>query len=440
MKQISNWLAATRRWRGTALCAALCTMASTPGRAGEVELLHFWTSGGEAGALAQLKTSIRSKNHTWKDFAVADGGGGLAMTLLHSRVMSGNPPTAAQVKGAAIQEWAQAGKLANIDALARADRWDAVLPPIVADTMKFNGHYVAAPLNVHRVNWLWVNADALRKANARLPTTWDEFFAVAEAMRRAGIAPLATAGQSWLDLGTFETVVIGIAGPDFYRRAFMELDPAALDSPQMEQVLLTFRRLKRYTDPKTTTRDWVAATGALIRGEAGMQLMGDWAKSEITAAGKVPGVDILCTPAPGSAGTYTFDIDSLALFQVSAANREAQADLVRAVMGREFQQAFNLAKGSIPVRQDVQRDRFDACARQSGRDFSASARRGTLLPSFTHGMGLPYASTLAIWEVVRLYWNQDSMTAREAMRRLAQAGASTSVPRLPVPRSRGRQH
>ncbi|MHA4871766.1 ABC transporter substrate-binding protein [Duganella sp. PWIR1] len=404
-------------------------MLATHCHAGEVEVLHFWTSGGEASALAQLKTSIRSKGHAWKDFAVADGGGGLAMTLLSSRVMSGNPPTAAQIKGASIQEWANAGKLANIDALARAEHWDALLPKIVIDTMKFNGHYVAAPLNVHRVNWLWVNAAALKKVNAKLPATWEEFFTVAESMRKAGIAPLAYSGQSWLDLGTFETVVIGIAGADFYRRAFMQRDPAALDSPQMEQVLLTFKRIKQYTEPHNKNRDWVAATAALIKGDAGMQLMGDWAKSEITAAGKVPGIDILCTPAPGSAGAFTFDIDSLALFKVSAANQAAQQDLAKAVMGKDFQQAFNLAKGSIPVRQDVKMDRFDECARQSSKDFAASAKRGTLLPSFTHGMGLPYATTLAIWDVIRQYWNQDSMSAKEAMRRLAKVAAQAPAAR-----------
>lgn len=404
-----------------ALCQGLLLALAIPCHAGEVEVLHFWTSRGEAGALAQLKTSMRTQGHTWKDFAVADGGGGLAMNLLNARVMSGNPPTAAQIKGASIQDWARAGKLANIDAVAGADRWDALLPPIVSATMKYDGHYVAAPLNVHRVNWLWVNASALKKANARLPATWDEFFAVADAMRRAGIAPLAYSGQSWLDMGTFETVVIGIGGAEFYKRAFMQRDPAALNSPDMARVLATFRRIKSYTVPPVQHRDWVAATAELIRGEAGMQLMGDWAKSEISAAGKVPGVDVLCVAAPGTAGVFTFDIDSLALFQVSAPNQPAQQDLARAVMGKQFQQAFNRAKGSIPVRQDVRLDGFDECARQSARDFAGSAKRGTLLPSFTHGMGLPYRTTLALWEVIRQFWNQDSMSVQEAMRRLEHA-------------------
>ena len=52
--------------------AAVLTMAA---HAGEVEVLHYWTSGGEAKAAAELKATMQKKGHTWKDFAVAGGGG-----------------------------------------------------------------------------------------------------------------------------------------------------------------------------------------------------------------------------------------------------------------------------------------------------------------------------------------------------------------------------
>ncbi len=42
-------------------------------------------------------------------------------------------------------------------------------------------------------------------------------------------------------------------------------------------------------------RDWNIATSMVINGEAAMQIMGDWAKGEFTAAGKKAGVDYLCT-------------------------------------------------------------------------------------------------------------------------------------------------
>ena len=416
MKRLLQRLAACWVLAGGALCTA-----GAHGADGEVEVLHFWTSGAEAGAVARLKATLRSEGHTWKDFAIADGGGGLAVVMLSSRVNSGNPPTAAQIKGVAIQEWARTGGLSGIEGVAREDHWDQLLPQVVSDTMKYKGQYVAAPLNVHRVNWLWLNAEVLRRANAKVPTTWDEFFAVAEAMLRIGVTPVAYSGQSWLDLGTVESVAIGVGGVEFYKRAFLQLDPAALSSPEMEKTLATFKRLKQYTDRATAGRDWVAATDMLNKGQAGMMIMGDWAKAEMLAARRRPGIDILCAPTPGSGGAFSFDIDSFIMFHVNQANQAAQRDLARAVMSRDFQQDFNLAKGSIPVRLDVRMDNFDDCARRARQDFKNGAKRGLLLPSVAHGMAQPSHTVAAMWDVIRQFWNQDRMTAREAMERLAAA-------------------
>ena len=141
-------------------------------QADELEVLHWWTSGGEAKAAAELKKQMEAQGHTWKDFAVAGGGGDAAMTVLKSRVISGNPPSAAQIKGPAIIEWAQEGVLENMDSVAKAGQWDMLIPKVIADGLKYQGHYVAVPVNVHRVNWLWTNPEAFRKAGAKVPTTW----------------------------------------------------------------------------------------------------------------------------------------------------------------------------------------------------------------------------------------------------------------------------
>ena len=145
------------------LTAALAAVALNPAFAGEVEVLHYWTSGGEAKSAAELKKIMQAKGHVWKDFAVAGGGGDNAATVLKSRVVSGNPPSAAQIKGPAIQEWASEGVLANLDAVAKAEKWDTLLPGVVANVMKHKGTYVAAPVNVHRVNWVWANPEVLKK-------------------------------------------------------------------------------------------------------------------------------------------------------------------------------------------------------------------------------------------------------------------------------------
>ena len=390
--------------------------------AGELEVLHWWTSGGEAKAAAALKDNMKAKGHTWKDFAVAGGGGDAAMTVLKSRVVSGNAPAAAQIKGPSLQEWAQEGVLANIDATAKAEKWDELLPKVVSDIMKYKGSYIAVPVNVHRVNWLWASPAAFAKAGAKVPTTWDEFFVAAEALKKAGLTPVAHGGQNWQDFTTFEAVALGVGGAEFYKKALVQLDPASVSSPTMDKVLTTFKRIKGYTDKNANGRDWNLATAMVIKGDAGMQIMGDWAKGEFLAAGKVPGKDFVCVAAPGSAGAYTFNVDSFAMFKLkNEANTKAQNDLAAAIMGPEFQQVFNLNKGSIPVRLNMPMDKFDDCAKASNKDFVASAKSGSLVPSIAHGMAVPSATEGAIKDVVSQFWNDDKMTPQAAMAKLAAA-------------------
>lgn len=409
----------------TRICVALaaCGLMGAPlAQAGEVEVLHWWTSGGEAKAAAALKQSMQEKGHTWKDFAVAGGAGDAAMTVLKSRVVSGNAPAAAQIKGPSIQEWAREGVLANMDGVAKANKWDELLPKAIADGLKYKGNYVAAPVNVHRVNWLWTNPEAFKKAGAKVPTSWDEFFAAAEALKKAGVVPVAHGGQNWQDFTTFETVVLGVGGPDFYKKTLVQLDPASMKSATMEKVLSTFKRIKTYTDKNAPGRDWNLATAMVIKGEAGMQFMGDWAKGEFLAANKVPGKDFGCVPAPGTAKAYTYNVDSFALFKLkNEANQKAQQDLAAAIMSPEFQEVFNLNKGSIPVRLNMNLDKFDQCAKTSAADFVATSKAGTLVPSAAHGMAIPSAVEGAIKDVVSQYWNDDKMTAAAAMDKLAAA-------------------
>ncbi|WP_308936678.1 ABC transporter substrate-binding protein [Duganella radicis] len=187
----------------------------------------------------------------------------------------------------------------------------------------------------------------------------------------------------------------------------------------------TYKRIKRYTDPQAAERDWISATTMVAKGTAGMQLMGDWAKAEIQAAGKRPGIDVLCAPAPGTAQAFTFNIDSFVMFQVSKDKQAAQRDLVRAVMSKEFQENFNLAKGSIPVRLDVPMDRFDECGKRSSHDFKRSASRGSLMPSLLNG-SLPSPVVSAISDVISQFWHQDAMSPAETMARLAAIAAKAA--------------
>lgn len=389
--------------------------------AAEVEVLHYWTSGGEAKSVAVLKQKLEAEGDTWKDFAVAGGGGENAMTVLKSRVVSGNPPTAAQIKGPSIQEWGAEGVLSNIDATAKAGNWNDLLPPVVANAMKYEGHYVAAPVNVHRVNWMWINPAVLKKAGVEVPKTWAEFDEVAKKIEKAGFIAVAHGGQPWQDFTLFESIVLGVGGPDFYNKTMVEMDPAALKSKTMEEVFVTLRMVRNHFDKDFSGRDWNLATQMVINGKAAIQFMGDWAKGEFTSANKTPGKDYLCLAAPGTENSFTFNIDSFVMFEQSSADaKKGQADLATAIMSPDFQELFNLNKGSIPARLDVKMDKFDDCAKRSNNDFVASSKGGTLVPSIAHGMAVPAATAGAMQDVVTMFVNSD-LSPEKAVKRLASA-------------------
>jgi len=57
------------------IAASISALLTLSVQAEEVEVLHYWTSGGEAKSLIELKKILESKGVDWKDFAVAGGGG-----------------------------------------------------------------------------------------------------------------------------------------------------------------------------------------------------------------------------------------------------------------------------------------------------------------------------------------------------------------------------
>ncbi|WP_159592388.1 ABC transporter substrate-binding protein [Chelativorans xinjiangense] len=407
--------------KGMALAFGLgLLMASSAAQAGgTVEVLHWWTSGGEAKAVGELKKSFEDQGGTWIDSPIAGGGGDAAMTALRARVVAGNPPTAVQLKGPGIQEWAVEGAVADIDDVAMAEDWDSVLPPVLAEIMKYEGKYVAAPVNIHRVDWLWANPEVLAKVGADVPSTWDEFNATAEKLKAAGITPLAHGGQPWQDATVFEVVALGLGGADFYRKALVDLDMEALKSDTMVKVFDQMRTLRGYVDPGFSGRDWNLATAMVMNGEAAFQIMGDWAKGEFLAAGKVPGEDFLCAPAPGNA--FILNSDSFVMFEVSGAERiEGQKVLASLIMSPGFQETFNLAKGSIPARVDVALDAFDDCAKKSHEDLTAAMTGDSLVPSMAHEMAVPRSVRGEFLDVVTEHFNSD-MTSQEAVERLVAA-------------------
>lgn len=407
--------------KGFASAMAMTVAFSGIARAEDVEVLHWWTSGGEAAALNVLKDDLGKQSIGWVDMPVAGGGGEAAMTALRARVTAGDPPTAVQMLGFDIQDWAAEDALGNLDDVAKAEGWDAVVPAALQRFSKYDGHWIAAPVNVHSTNWVWINKAALDAAGGKAPETWDELVAVLDKMKANGITPFAHGGQPWQDATVFDGVVLSLGG-DFYKSAFIDLDPAALGGDKMAEAFNRLMKLRTYTDANFSGRDWNLASAMVINGEAGMQMMGDWAKGEFLKAGKVPGKDFVCIRFPGTQGMVTFNSDQFAMFGVKDdAAKAAQAAMAKAIMSPTFQSAFNVVKGSVPARTDVPNDAFDDCGKKGMADLAEANTNGTLFGSMAHGHAAPAAIKNAVYDVVTAAFNGEYADGAAAAKALAAA-------------------
>jgi len=399
----------------TAIALALSVTAASAvadGHSG-VEVLHWWTSGGEAAALNVLKDDLEAQGIGWTDMPVAGGGGEQAMTVLRARVTAGNAPTAVQGLGFDIIDWAKQGSLANLNAVAAAEGWDDVVPAALQQFAKVDGEWVSAPVNVHSTNWVWANKAVLDANGIEAPTTWEEFEAALATLQAAGVTPIAHGGQAWQDTTVFDGVAMSVLGIDGYRAAFVDMDESVLGGDDMVEVFNRMAVIRANVDDNFSGRDWNLATAMVINGEAGFQIMGDWAKGEFINAGQVPGEDFLCFRFPDTQDQVTFNADQFMMFDQGGDVSDEQAALATAILSPSFQSAFNVVKGSVPARTDVSDEAFDACGKQGMADLAAAASSDNLIGSVAHGHANPASVKNAIYDVVTAHFNGefDSETA-----------------------------
>jgi glucose/mannose transport system substrate-binding protein len=116
----------------------------------------------------------------------------------------------------------------------------------------------------------------------------------------------------------------------------------------------------------------------VISGKAGGQIMGDWAQGEFQVAGQVAGKDYTCLPGLGvneiiSTGGDAFYFPK----QTDPEKAKAQEALASVMLSPATQVAFNLKKGSLPVRGDVDLNAANDCMKK-GLEILA---KGNIIPA-----------------------------------------------------------
>jgi glucose/mannose transport system substrate-binding protein len=386
------------------LGAALSACSPESEKPNKAEVLHLYTSSSEAAAVKAMSDAFARAGGTWVDTAIAGGPALRAATI--SRIVAGDPPAAVLSHGGAeISDLANNNVLRPIDSLAAKERWRAVMPAVALSAATYGGHVYAFPLLVEGMNWLWFNKSVLKQLGASDPRDWDEALKILVRAKQAGVVPLAFSGTKTYERGLFNAVLAGRGGAAVWRGIYSERNPDFAFSPAFKTAAEEFKHLHEFVDPGAPGRTWNDATGMVIRGQAAMQVMGDWAKNEFIAAGQTPGKEFGCVPLQSSAGGFVFRTEVFALPKLDSSGASSAQLLLAAALTRpEAQLAIGLKKGSLPARLDVDTSQFDICAQAAERVLKS----GKALPSQEQLIVPSLAGELD--DVISAYWNTPSMS------------------------------
>lgn len=395
----------------TALAVSVALPAAS--HATELEVTHWWTSGGEAAAVAELAKAFDASGDKWVDGAIA-GSGGTARPIIISRILGGDPMGATQLNhGRQAEELIEAGLLTDLTELAEKEGWkDIVNPPSLLESCTLDGRIYCAPINIHSWQWIWLSNAAYEKAGVPVPTNWEEFTAAAPKLEEAGIIPLAMGKQGWQQNGAFGVMVVAIAGVDAWKKVNVEKDAEVARGPEYAKVFEAAVNAREFARD-SNVQDWNQATNMVITGKAGGQIMGDWAQGEFQVAGQVAGEDYTCLPGLGDNEILDTAGDAFYFPKVDdPETTEAQKRLASLIISKDVQVAFNLKKGSLPIRGDVDLSSANDCM-QKGLKILAD---GGIMPSGDQNL-TPDTQT-QIEDLMAEFWSGD-MSAEDAQSRYA---------------------
>jgi glucose/mannose transport system substrate-binding protein len=336
--------------------------------AADCEVTHWWTSGGEAAAVAEFQKAFDAlgSEDKWVDGAIG-GSGDTARPIIISRILGGNPPCATQFNpGKDADDLIDAGLIEDLTALADKEGWkDIVRPASQMESCTRDGKVWCVPVNLHSAQWMWTNRRVFEDAGLTPPANWDELVAAAPKLQEKGVMPLSMA-QGWpINLLLTEVMVPALGGRDLYLKVYQDHDGTAAGSPEMRKVFEAMDQARNLVDPQTIVPQWNDAVSLVITGKAAANVMGDWAQGEFQVANMAAGEDYDCLPGLGihpmlNTGGDVFYFPK----QTDAALTEAQLKMASMMISKEVQVAFNLKKGSLPIRPDVDLANANACMKK----------------------------------------------------------------------------
>lgn len=354
------------------------------GSANEVEVFTWWASGSEKVGLDALEQAFATQFPDIKfvNASVAGGAGSNAKAALAARLEANNPPDSFQAHaGAELTDYIEAGQLQDLSSFYADKGLNEVFPETLLERLTIDGKIYSVPSNIHRANVMWVNVDVLEKAGIdpnTAPADIDAWLVDLEKLKKSGVETPLALGTEWTQMQLFETVLLADLGADGYSGLW---DGATKwDDAGVTTAIEHYGDLLEYANTDFAGLDWDAATQILIDGQAGYNVMGDWAEAAFAQAGWTYGTEYTTWATPGTEGVFDFLADSFTL-PVGAPHESAAKDWLTTISSDEGQKVFNQAKGSIPARTDAKSSDYNAYQQTAMESWASD----TIVSSLAHG-------------------------------------------------------
>ncbi|SDS06831.1 carbohydrate ABC transporter substrate-binding protein, CUT1 family [Paraoerskovia marina] len=358
--------------------------------AGEVEVFTWWAAGSEKAGLDAL-VGVFNEQHPDTEFingAVAGGAGSAAKDLLQSRLQTNDPPDTFQAHaGAELQDYISAGQIEDVSDLYDEFGLTEAFPADLVDRLTVDGKIYSIPSNIHRANVVWANPTVLEDAGLDPAATYDsmdDWFTALDAVEESGVTALSVA-TTWTQVNLLETVLLADLGAEGYNGLWD--GSTDWEGAEVTGALEDFEKLMGYTNTDRDGLDWPDATQQVIDGQAGFNVMGDWAEAAFAEAGKSSPADYTYFPVPGTDGVFDFLADSFTL-PVGAPHPDGAKNWLETVGSADGQAAFNKAKGSIPANTESDTSDFSEYQKTAIDSFS----QDTIVSSLAHGAAVPVAT------------------------------------------------
>jgi glucose/mannose transport system substrate-binding protein len=355
-----------------------------------LEIVHWWTAGGEADALEALLDGFQEQ---YPAAAVqnnpAPGGAGSALDAqIKNRVLNENPPSTFQIwPGQSLTPYTDEGLLQDIgETVWTQGVRDAYLDG-PREAAQIDGAYYAVPINIHRLNNLFYNVGVVEAAGvdpASLETPGDIVGAMETVASETDAVGMAQQTQSpWSTVQLWETVFIGEQGVTAFRDLLSGNAEAHRSGIQSALERVVAYREQFSQDAGSIA--WDQANSKVINGDAAFIHQGDWAAGQYrTASDFEYGTDWDYVAFPGTSGVYALVMDSF-VQPTNNPSPETTANFLQYCSTVDAQERFNPIKGSIPPRRDVPTDEFGPFLTDQFDAFTASNSQP---PTIAHGTGV----------------------------------------------------